>query len=74
MSSSPTIIIPSLTPNGDSLRNFIVGIEACDSLDSHAVFVHNVPTGEIRTTQVGLSFAQALDVATVIFDALYYAE
>jgi hypothetical protein len=74
--SHPVIVIPNLTPNGEALRHYFVGVETSDvsNPEAYAVFIHNIATGEIRTSQVGLSAVQAIDVATVIYDILYCAE
>ena len=74
--SHPVIVIPNITPEGEALRNYRVGVETSDvsNPEAYAVFIHNIATGEIRTSQVGLSAVQAIDVATVIYDILYYAE
>ena len=74
--SHSVIVIPNITPEGEALRNYRVGVETSDvsNPEAYAVFIHNISTGEIRTSQVGLSAVQAIDVATVIYDILYYAE
>ncbi len=74
--SHPVIVIPNITPDGEALRHYRVGVETSDvsNPEAYAVFIHNIPTGEIRTTGVGLSAVQAIDVATAIYYVLYYAE